>query len=78
MAPATTAGVVGATAMEDRVGAAGVTVRAAVPLTPLREAVMVVGPPATAVARPAVMVATLVAELLHATVAVTFCVDPLL
>ena len=54
-----------------------VTVRIAVPFTPLSEAVMVLEPAATAVARPvALMVAVAVLELLHVAVVLTFAVEP--
>ena len=64
--------------MEESVGAAAaVTVSMAVPLMPLSDAVMVVAPAATAVARPAVlMVAAAVEELLHVTVEVILPVEP--
>ena len=71
--------VAGVTAIEASVGGGGttaVTVRAAVPLTPLREAVIVAVPAATPVARPAaftVAVATL--ELVQVAVDVTFAVE---
>ena len=71
-------GVAGVTAMDVSVGGgAEVTVRLAVPFTPLSDAVMVVDPEATAVARPAaLMVATPVVELVQVTVEVMFCVEP--
>jgi hypothetical protein len=70
--------VVGAMAMEERVGGVAVgTVSVAVPLTPLRDAVIVVDPDATPVATPAALtVATVVAELLQAAVEVTLAVEP--
>ena len=80
VAPVLMLAVVGATAMDERVGGGGVpagTVSVAVPLTPLSAAVMVVAPDATPVARPAALiVATLVAELVQAAVEVTLAVDP--
>ena len=72
-------GFAGVTAMETRLGGGGAvgTVRVAAPETPLSAAVIVVEPCATAFARPALlMVATVVAELVHVAVAVTFCVEP--
>lgn len=68
----------GVIAMEERVGAAGVTVSMAVPVTPLMVAVRVVVPAAAAaVARPAALtVATLVEELLQLAVEVTSPVEP--
>ena len=55
----------------------GVTVRIAVPLTPLKDAVIVAEPAATPLARPeAFTVATAVFELVQAAVAVTICVVP--
>jgi hypothetical protein len=69
----------GVTAIEVTLADAEVTARAAVPLTPLSAAVMVVDPAATAVARPdALMVAVVVLELVHVAVEVTFAVEPLL
>jgi hypothetical protein len=62
--------------MEDRVGAAGVTVTLAVPLMPLMVAEIVVVPPATPVTRPALTVAAAVEELLQMAVVVTLPVDP--
>jgi hypothetical protein len=54
-----------------------VTARAAVPLTPLTVAVIVVVPAETAVARPAaLMVATPALELAHVAVLVTTAVEP--
>lgn len=80
MAPAVTLAVGGVTAMEVRVGGgvvAAVTVRAAVPLTPLSEAVMVAEPAATPVAMPAeLMVAAAVEELVQEALEVTLAVDP--
>jgi hypothetical protein len=56
-----------------------VTVSAAVPLTPLTVAVIVVEPAATPVARPPVLIgAVAVFEELHVADEVTFAVDPLL
>ena len=70
-------GAAGVTAMELRVGAVAVTVMAAVPLIPLSDAVIVVDPDATPLARPAVlMVATAVLALTHVTVVVMFFVEP--
>jgi hypothetical protein len=55
----------------------GVTVRVAVPLTPLRDAATVVAPAATALARPeAFMVATEVFELAQLTLPVRSAVEP--
>ena len=73
-------GVAGVTAIEESVGgAAAVTVSAAVPFTPLSEAVIVVDPAATAVARPAALiVAVAVLELVHVAVEVTLAVVSLL
>lgn len=70
----------GVTAIEVMVGGGGgttaVTVRAAVPLTPLNDAVMVADPAATAVASPAEsMVVAAVLELVHVAVEVTFVVE---
>jgi hypothetical protein len=54
-----------------------VTVSVAVPLTPLREAVMMLVPALTPVARPAVlMVATAVVALVQVAVLVTVAVEP--
>lgn len=65
--------------MEEIVGADPVTVRLAVPLTPLSAAVMVEAPAAMPVARPeALIVATEVFEEVHATDVVTLPVVPLL
>jgi hypothetical protein len=58
------------------VGAAGVTVTVAVPLTPLIVALIVVVPPPAAVTRPPLTVATLAEELLQFAVAVTSPVEP--
>ena len=70
-------GAAGVTAMELRVGAVAVTVMAAVPLIPLSDAVTVVEPDATPLARPAaLMVATPVLALTHVTVVVMFFVEP--
>ncbi len=76
VAPAAREAEAGETAMEERVGAAGVTVSVAVPLTPLMVALRVVMPAAAPVARPALTVATLVEELVQLAVAVTSPVDP--
>ena len=77
MAPAAMDAVAGVTPIEERVGAAGVTVSIAVPLTPLMVAVRVVLPAALAVTRPlADIVATLVEELLQLAVVVTSPVEP--
>jgi hypothetical protein len=62
--------------IEESVGAPGVTVRLALPLTPLMVAVTVVVPAAAAVARPVLTVATLVEELLQLAVEVTSPVEP--
>jgi hypothetical protein len=65
---------VGVIEIVDRVG---VTVRDAIPLTPLRDAVIVVEPAATAVARPEVFtVATAVFELVQLTLPVRSAVEP--
>ena len=75
--PAAKLGFAGVTAIEESVLVDAVTVSVVVPVTPLREAEMAVDPAATAVARPAaLMVATVVAELDHVAVSVTFCIDP--
>jgi hypothetical protein len=63
----------GVTATEERVG---VTVRVAVPFTPLRVAVRVVEPAATPVASPDGAVATVGFELVQVAVVVTFPVVP--
>jgi hypothetical protein len=80
VAPTATVAVAGVTVTDNRVGGGGaalVTVSIAVPLTPFRDAVMVVAPEATAVASPlALMVATLAVELVHEAVAVTLPVEP--
>jgi hypothetical protein len=78
VAPAAMDGEAGVIAMEERVGAAGVTESMAVPVTPLMVAVRVVVPAAAAaVARPAALtVATLVEELLQLAVEVTSPVEP--
>lgn len=73
VAPTETAAGFGVTAIEERVG---VTVRVAVPLTPLRVAVSVVVPAATAVASPDATVATVGFELVQVAVVVTFPVVP--
>ena len=79
MEPAAKLAGFGVTAMEVTVGAAADTVMAAVPLIPLSEAVTVVEPEATAVARPAaLMVATLVFALTQVTLLVILAVVPLL
>ena len=71
-------GLEGVTAMEVTVGAA-VTVRVVAPVTPLRPAVMVEVPGATAVARPLeLMVAVAVVDEVQVAVEVTFAVVPLL
>jgi len=68
--------VAGVTAIEDSVGAVVVTLRDAVPLMPLRDAVMVDDPAATPVARPAeLMVAVAVLEDVQVTVEVMVLVD---
>jgi len=65
------------TAIDVSVGAVAVTVRDAVPLMPLRDAVIVDEPAATPVARPAeVMVAVAVLEDVQVTVAVMVLVEP--
>lgn len=70
-------GFAGVTAIDVNVATAAVTVRLAVPVTPLRAAVMVADPAAMPVARPAaLMVATLVSELVHVTEEVTLAVEP--
>jgi hypothetical protein len=70
-------GVAGVTAMLDNVLAAAVTASAAVPLTPLSEAVILVAPAATPVASPAeLMVAAAVLELVHVAEEVMFAVEP--
>jgi hypothetical protein len=77
VAPAAMDGEAGVIEIEERVGAAGVTVSMAVPLTPLMVAVSVVDPAPAAVARPAALtVATLVEELLQFAVEVTSPVEP--
>ena len=78
VAPAAMLDVAGVTEIEERVGGGGaVTVSEAVPLTPVRAAVMVDDPAATAVARPdALMVAAALLELVHVAVEDTFAVDP--
>jgi hypothetical protein len=69
--------VAGVTAIELRVGAAGVTVSAAVPATPEKLAVMVELPAATAVASPSEsMVAVALLDELHVAVAVRSLLDP--
>jgi len=69
VAPTALLAVAGVTAIEDRVAA--VTVRVAVPILPLKAAVMVVVPAATAVARPLLLiVATPVLDELQVTCAV--------
>ena len=73
MAPTAMVGVAGVTEMEVRIG---VTVSVAVPVTPLRVAVMVVEPAATPVARPAATVATAGLALVQVAVAVTFPIVP--
>lgn len=60
------------------VNTAAVTVRVAEPLIEPEEAEMVAVPCATAVASPALTVATEAAEDVHAAVLVKFCVVPLL
>jgi hypothetical protein len=56
---------------------AGVTVKVVEPVTPLDVALIVVEPPAVAVARPALLiVATAVVEELHVAVLVRFRVEP--
>jgi hypothetical protein len=67
----------GVTAIEVMADETEVTASSAVPLTPFNEAVIVVDPAATAVARPAaLMVACPVLELDHVAVEVTFAVEP--
>ncbi|HUA91776.1 MAG TPA: hypothetical protein VL991_04370 [Terracidiphilus sp.] len=79
MAPTVRVALGGVTAIAVTVGAAGVTVKAAVDVTPLAEAVMVAEPAAAAVARPeALMVATAVLEELQVTPEVSGPVVPLL
>ena len=69
----------GVTAIEVTVDDAAVTVRAAVPLTPLSEAVIVVDPASTPVARPPLlMVAAAVFEDFQVTVEVITAVVALL
>jgi hypothetical protein len=69
--------VAGVTAMEESVFAAAVTVRAAVPFIPLNDAVTVLDPAATPDAIPAALIfAAAALELVHATVDVTFAVEP--
>jgi hypothetical protein len=66
----------GVTAKETSPGGGAGTVSVAVLLTPLRDAVMVVDPAATPVARPeALMVATAGAVDVHEAVAVAFAVE---
>lgn len=72
-----TVGLTGVTAMEERVGAAAVTLNAAVPVTPLRDAETVVDPAATAVTMPLEFtLATDPALLVQVTELVMFAVDP--
>ena len=73
VAPISMAAGFGVTATDVRVG---VTVRVAVPVTPLRVAVTVVEPAATAVASPDATVATVGFELVQVAVVVTFPVVP--
>lgn len=73
VAPISMAAGFGVTATEERVG---VTVRVAVPVTPLRVAVTVVEPAATPVANPDATVATVGFELVQVAVVVTFPVVP--
>jgi hypothetical protein len=69
--------VAGVTAMDESVFVAAVTVSAAVPITPLNDAVTVLDPAATADAIPeALIVAVAVLELVHAAVVLTFAVEP--
>jgi hypothetical protein len=69
-------GEAGVIAMDLTVFVTAVTVSAAVPLTPLKVAVMVLEPAATAVARPdALIVAAAVLELVHAAVVLTLAVE---
>lgn len=69
--------VAGVTAMEETVSAVAVTVRAADPLTPLSDAVIVEEPAATPVAKPAeVMVAVAVPEDVQVTAEVIVFVEP--
>jgi hypothetical protein len=77
IAPATMLGLAGVTAMEVIVFVvAAVTVSIAVPLTPLREAVIVLEPAATAVASPDVLiVAAALLEDVQVAVDVTFAVE---
>jgi hypothetical protein len=71
--------VAGETAIDERVFGvtAAVTVSAAFPLTPLKDADILVDPAPTAVTNPeGVTVATAVLAAVHFTVAVTSAVDP--
>jgi len=79
VAPAVMLAVAGVTAMELTVLTAAVTVSAAAELTPLRDAVIVEEPAATAVAMPPeLMLATEAVELVHVANEVTSAVVPLL
>lgn len=79
VAPAVILAVAGVTAMELTVFAAAVTVSAAVPAVPLRDAVIVDEPAAAAVTMPpALMLATEVLELVQVAVEVTSAVKPVL
>lgn len=79
VAPAAMLAVGGVTAIDDRVFAAAFTVSAACAVNPLAEAVIVVEPAPTAVARPdALMVATVVLDEDHVMPVVSGAVVPLL
>ena len=76
VAPTAMLAVAGVTAIEVTVSVGAVTVRLAVPLTPLSDAVMVAVPAATPVATPAeVTVAAAELELVQVAVEVTFAVE---
>lgn len=76
MAPAVMLWVAGVTAMEEMVTGAAVTVRAVLPLTPVRVAVIVAEPVATALAMPdEFTVATDAAELVHVTAVLILAVE---
>jgi len=77
--PCVIVGLAGVTAIEVKVGGGRLTVSLVDPETPLSDAWMVVEPPPTLVAKPLepavlLMVATVVADELHVTEVVMFCV----
>jgi len=77
--PCVIVGLAGVTAIEVKVGGGRLTVSLVDPKTPLSDAWMVVEPPPTLVAKPLepavlLMVATVVADELHVTEVVMFCV----